>query len=151
MKTRFLKTDWLIPLAGIAVVAGSVVAGSAYMELERKTAAEEAFTATLDHLYQDHQLSVALKAIYEGEEKEAAQRLDLLLCDSILRIDSELASADTRTRAFVVDAFRRIALVRPKTATGAAASSAQECTDDQIVAERILSKALVVAHTAQAN
>ena len=149
MKTISLKTNWFVPLVGIAVVAGSVLAGSTYLELERMIAAEEAFTATLDRLYHDQQVSVALKSIHDGEVDVAAQRLDLLLCAHILKTDAELASADARTRTFVEDAFRRIALVRPKRANGAAASSAQECSDDQTAAERILSKALVIAHTAQ--
>jgi hypothetical protein len=151
MKTRYLKMNWLIPLLGIAVVVGSVVAATTYLDLERKADAEEAFTATLDRLYQDHQLSAALKAIHEGEVKKAARLLDFLLCDGILRIDSELVSADARTRAFVEDAFRRIATVRPKTVSRSAAGSTQERSDDQAAAERILSKVLAVAHTAQAK
>jgi hypothetical protein len=151
MKTRSLKTDWFIPLVGIAVVAGSVVAGSTYLDLERMTAAEEAFTVTLDRLYHDQQIAAALKTIRDGEANVAAQRLDLLLCEHILRTDSELRSADARTRTFVENAFRRIAMIRPKTANGAAASSAQECSDDQTAAENILSKALGIAHTAQAQ
>ncbi len=151
MKTRYLKTDWLIPLVGIAVVAGSLVAGSTYLDLERQIHADEAFTATVDRLYQDQMLSAALKTIHDGEVNVAARRLDLLLCEHILRTDAELGSADARTRAFVGDAFRRIALVRPKTANGAAAGSAQECNDDQIAAEKVLSGAPVVTRTAQAK
>jgi hypothetical protein len=149
MKTRYLKMNWLIPVLGIAVVAGSIVAGTTYLNLERKTQAAEALTATLDRLYQDQMLSAALKTLHAGEAAVAAQRLDLLLCDDILRTNSELASADARTRTFVEDAFRRIALLRPKIAHGAAAGSAQDCTGDQAAAQRILELALAGDHSTQ--
>ena len=55
MKTRYLKIDWLIPVLGIAVVAGSLVAATTYLDLERQAQAEESFTATLDRLYEDQQ------------------------------------------------------------------------------------------------
>ena len=112
MKTRYLKIDWLIPVLGIAVVAGSLVAATTYLDLERKAQAEESFTATLDRLYEDQQLSTALKTLHDGAVDAGVQRLDLLLCGHILRTDSELASAGARTRTFVEDAFRRIAQVQ---------------------------------------
>ena len=149
MKTRYIKIDWLIPVLGIAVVAGSLLAGTTYLNLERKIHADEAFTATLDRLYQDQQLSAALKTIHDGEVGVAAQRLDLLLCGHILRTNSELASADPRTRTFVEDAFRRMARVRPKSPNGAATGSAQECSDDQTAAQRILDLALASDHSTQ--
>ena len=149
MKTRYLKIDWLIPVLGIAVVAGSLVAGTTYLNLERKIHANEALTATLDRLYQDHQLSVALKTIHNGEVAAATQRLDLLLCGHILTTNSELASADPRTRTIVEDAFRRIARIRPKSAHTTAAGSTQECNEDQAVAERILELALASDHSTQ--
>ena len=75
MKTRYIKMDWLIPVLGIAVVAGSLLAGTTYLNLERKIHADEAFTATLDRLYQDHQLSVALKttALLDGARLAAIE------------------------------------------------------------------------------
>src|ERR1035437_10752963 len=131
MKTRYLKIDWLIPVLGIAVVAGSLVAGTTYLNLERKIHANEALTATLDRLYQDHQLSVALKTIHNGEVAAATQRLDLLLCGHILATNSELTSADPRTRTIVEDAFRRMARIRPKSAHGMAVGSPEACRDAQ--------------------
>ena len=136
-------------MLGIAVVAGSVLAATTYLDLQRKTQAAEAFTATVDRLYQDHQLSAALKVIHEGQVEAAAQRLDLLVCGNILRTDSELASADARTRVFVQEAFRRLALVRPMGAKGAAPGSTQECNDDRAAAERILTIALASPHNTQ--
>ena len=142
MKTRDLRVNWLIPLLGIAMVAIGVVAGTAYLKIERRADAEEAFTATLDRLYQDNELSMALKTLHEGDAAAAARRLDLLLCEHIVRTDSELPSADARTRAFVENAFQRMALVRPRVAEAKPADPANDHSDDQIVAERILSRAL---------
>ena len=151
MKTKQLKMNWLIPVLGIAAVAGSLVAVTTYRNLERETQADEALTATLDRLHQDLEISSMLKTIHDGKVEGAAERLDLLLCGNILRTDAELVSADARTRAFVEDAFCRIALLRPKTANGPAGGSAREGNDDRIAAERILSKALTVVHTTQAK
>jgi outer membrane murein-binding lipoprotein Lpp len=142
MKTTYLKMNWLILLLGIAVVAGSLVAGAAYRDLERKIQTAEAYSATLDRLYQDHQLSAALKTIHEGAADAAAQRLDLLLCDNILLTNEELLTADPGARAYVEDSFRRIAMLRPKTPASGAAGSTQVCNNDQESAQRILELAL---------
>src|ERR1035438_2615996 len=149
MKTRYLKIDWLIPVLGIAVVVGSLVAGTAYLNLERKIHANEALTATLDRLYQDHQLSVALKTIHNGAVAAGTQRLDLLLCGHILTTNSELGSADPRTRTIVEDAFRKIARIRPKSAHTTAAASTQECSEEQAAAERILELASASDYSTQ--
>lgn len=149
MKTRYLKMDWLIPVLGIAVVAAGLMAGTNYLNLERKIQANEALMATLDRVYQDQQLSLALKTLHDGEADVAAQRLDQLLCGHILTTNSELASADARTRTVVEDAFRRIARIRPKTADGAAAGSAHESNGGLAAAQRILEQALAGDHTAR--
>jgi|ERR1035437_753104 hypothetical protein len=149
MKTKYLMIDWLIPVLGIAVVAGSLVAATTYLGLEKKMHADEAFAATLNRLYQDQQLSVALKTLHDGAVDAAAQRLDLLLCGHIIRTHEESASADERTRQYVEDTFRRIALLRPKNAQATAAGLARECSDDQAAAEKILAIALASAHDPQ--
>jgi len=152
MNTRYLKIDWLIPFVGIVVIAGSLVAARSYFDFERKADAAEAFAATLDRLFHDQQLSMVLEKIHQGEVAAAAQRLDLLLCGDVIRADLELASADAGTRAAVEDAFRRIAMIRPKTAAGGTTGSAREPSDGQIEAQRILTLALgAAAHTAQAK
>jgi hypothetical protein len=152
MKTRDLKIDWLIPFVGIAVVAGTVVAATSYLDCERKADAAEAFAVTLDRLFHDQQLSMVLEQIHRGEVIAAARRLDLLLCGDILRADSELTSADALTRAAVEDVFRRIALIRPSASAGGNTGSAQEPSDDQVEAQRILTLALGAAtHAAQAK
>ena len=151
MKTNCMKTDWFVPLVGLAAIAAAVATGKAYLDFERETRAGEALTVTLDRLYQDHQLSMALKTIHDGDAVAAARRLDLLLCEHIVRLDSELASADARTRTYVEDALQRMALVRPRVVQAQSAASATDCSDDQIAAERILGRVLVAHHTALAN
>ena len=149
MKKGNLKTDWLAPLVGITVVGGSLMAATTYVNLEQKTSDAKALTVTLDHLYQDQRLSAALRSLRGGQVETAAQRVDQLLCEDILRRNAELGSADAPTRAYVNDMFRRIALLRPKVSAGASGGAAQECTEDQIAAERILAHALGKEHIAQ--
>ena len=146
MKTKCFKVDWLIPVLGIAVVAGCLVAATTCRELERRARAEEAFIPALDRLSYDHTLSLVLKTLHEGEVDKAAQRLDLLLCWDILRADAELASADPRTRAWAQEFFGRIARARPKNAERPAAGSAWEHNEAQAGAQRILELALAGAH-----
>ena len=147
MKTKYLIMNSFVLVLGIAVVAAGLVAGTRYLNLEQRIHADEALIATLDRLCQDHHISVALKTIHDGEADKAAQYLDLLLCGHILRTEAELASADTRTRMIVEDAFRRIARVRPKAADGAAAGSGQECNEGRAGAQRILDLALAGDHS----
>ena len=125
MKTNYLKMNWLIPALGIAVIAGTYLVATTYLDFERHTETEQALAATVDRLYESQQISSALKAIHEGEMNGAAQRLETLLCDNVIRLDSELASSDARTRALVGMAYQRIAAVRPKTGSAPLASSAQ--------------------------
>jgi hypothetical protein len=150
MKLINLKINWLFPFVGIAAVAGIVVAATAYLDFERKGDAAEAFAATLDRIFHEQQLSIALEQIQQGEVAAAAQRLDLLLCRDVIRDDLDLATADALTRAAVEDAFRRIALIRPRIAAGRGSGVAEEPLESQIEAERILTLALgAAAHTAQ--
>ncbi len=151
MKTKSLNMDWLVPFVGIAVVVGGVVAGKAYLDWGKRNQAAEARTVMLDRIYQGHQLSMALRAIHNGELNGATQRLDLLLCQGVLQTDAELVSADTGTKAYVEDSLRRLALVRPMIAQGTPAGSRPQCTDDQLAAERILTKLLASTQTAQAR
>lgn len=149
MKTRYLKADWLVPLVGVAVVAGGLMAATTYFDLERQVQAHAALTQTLERLYQDQKLNAALKSIHDGDVQGAAQRLDTLLCANILRLNNELDSADARTRSYVKDAFRRIALARPRIAGSEAAVLDQESGNDRRAAETILSRALGSTHAAQ--
>ncbi len=151
MKTRYIKMDWLIPVLGIAVVAGSLVAGSTYLNLERKTHADEVFMVTLDRLYQAQKLSAVLKTFHDGDAAAAVKRLDLLLCANIIRTDSEMACADARTQDYVQFAFRRIALLRPRTGQATETATAEERYNDETAAQRILDQTLASQHIAQAK
>ncbi len=151
MKTKCLKIDWLAPLVGVVLVAGVLVAATTYVDLERQSSANLALASTLDRLYQDQALSAALKEIHDGKTNAAAQRLDVLLCDHIVRINSEAASADAPTRTYVEDSFRRIARVRPMTGAGAVGPAAADRSEAQAEAEQILAMVLAGNHLVQAQ
>lgn len=151
MKTIIVKKSWVIPLLGIVLVAGTVLASRCYCNLEQKTHDAEALSTTLGHLYEDQQLSMALKSMRNGDVAEASRRIDQLLCNNILLTDAELASADVRTQAFAEEAFRRIALTRPKATSEGASSPGQGYFDSQTAAEKILSRVLSSGQTAQAR
>ena len=142
MNTRYLKLDWLVPSLGIALVAGGIIGTAAYLNVERKIHAGENLAATLDTLAQDQRLSAALRTIHDGDVSAATQRLDLVLCDSILLLNSQLASVDSETRAYVIDSFRKIGSVRPKIAEAPANGSPCQTSEDQIAAQRILAVAM---------
>ncbi len=146
MTTKYLKIDWLIPLLGVAVIAAGMVAATTYVNLERKIQADQAFMATLDRMLQDQQISSVLRTMHDGQADQALQRLDLILCADILRTNSELASADARTRQCIEDAFRRLAHTRPKIQEGATAASTGGSFEDQMAAQRILELALAGGH-----
>jgi len=55
----------------MAVVAGALVAARTYLDLERQTHSGEVLTATLDRLYQDHQLSMALMTITRKDSRRS--------------------------------------------------------------------------------
>jgi hypothetical protein len=151
MKLQDLKVNWLFPFVGIALVAGTVITATAYFDFERKADAAQAFAATLERLFQDQQLSMALEQLQQGDIAAAAKRLDLMLCGDIVRADLELATADALEQQAVQDTFRRIALIRPRTGPGGTPDPAQEPEDSRAEAERILTLALgAAAHTAQA-
>jgi hypothetical protein len=140
MKNTSIKMKWLIPTLGIAMVAGSLVGAATYIELGREAHSGEAYNVALGHLRLDEGLCCALRSMHEGDVNSAARQLDLLLCDDILAVNSELTSPRAAERAFVMNVFARFALVRPKNAA-LLAGTGQELRDDQIEAERILEHA----------
>jgi hypothetical protein len=149
MKTKYCEINWLIPVLGVAMVAGCVMAAAYYVDTERKIHSAESLAPTLDNIYLDQLLSGVLKDIHDGDVNGAAQRLDLLLCGNILRLNAELDSADDRTRAYVEDAFRRIGRVRPQIPVPVSSASAPELANDQAAAQRILALAMSVDHAAK--
>jgi outer membrane murein-binding lipoprotein Lpp len=148
MKIGYLKADWLAPLVGLAVVGGSLLVATAYAKMEQRRSAAEALNLTLDQIHRDQQLSTALKSIHEGQGEAATQRLDLLLCGDVLRLNAQLESCGPRTRDFISDAFRRIALLRPKLGAGASGGA---IPGEQAMAEKILGETLGGRHIAQSQ
>jgi hypothetical protein len=142
MKTRYFRLNWLIPILGIGVVVGGMVAETTYVRLERDNQSAQSLANTLEHLYQDQTISLALRRIHDGEVAAAAQRLDALLCDDVLQLSAGLGSADAQTRAYVGDGFRRIGRVRPKTPEVSASGTVPPTTMDQAEAQRVLALAM---------
>jgi len=148
MKTKGIKLERLIPCLGIALVACGLMGAATYLNLHRKNQAAEASMATIRRLFQEQQLSVALKRIHDGDVAEAAKGLDLLLCGDILLTNAELPTADPETRTLVQNTFRRIAQARPKT-EGTAADPIHKHVNDQLAAERVLTLALAAPNIAE--
>jgi ACT domain-containing protein len=140
MKTRYIRMNRLIPLLGIVLVAAGVVGVATYLDIEHKIHAGEALTATLNRLYHDQMASAVLRRIQDGDVAGAAQRLDLLLCNDILELNSTIASVDDRQRAYTQNVFVRMARTRPSNAV-ITASATREVFDAQIEAEKILALA----------
>ena len=140
MKTIYFKVRWLLPVLGIALVGGGLAGATAYVSLQRRLQSAEALGVTLERLRLQQQLSLVLKSLHNGELNAAAQRLDVMLCDSVLLVNSELASADDSRRACVQDAFARVARLRPRN-SDALAGATRELYNEQIEAERILADA----------
>ena len=134
--------DWLVVALAAGFVSAILIGVGAYLHLERKIHTTAVLTATVDQLYRDRTLSLALRKIHEGDVATASKQLDILLCDDILLLNSELESADEHTRALVGDTFRRIGRVRPKTQAQGATAANSVPTTDQIEAEQILSLAM---------
>jgi hypothetical protein len=140
MKNNLIKIKWLIPILGIASLAGSLVGAATYIELQREAHSGEAHHAALGHLWLDQGLCCVLRSMHQGDVNSAAQQLDRLLCGDIIGINSELGSAGAADRAFVTNAFAHFVLVRPKSAA-LLAGTGQELSDDQLEAARILEHA----------
>jgi hypothetical protein len=80
------------------------------------------------------------RSLREGDLNAAAQRLDGLLCDDILPLNSELPYAEGADRAFIKSAFAVISRVRP-TCAALLAETRQQPNGDHVEAERILAGA----------
>jgi hypothetical protein len=114
MKTKHIKMGWLTPVLGIALVTGGVMAATTYVGLERKIVSGQVYAAILERLYHDQQLSAVLRTIHDGEADAAARRLDLILCDDILAVNSLVASAGNAERDYAQTMFAQIARQRPE-------------------------------------
>jgi hypothetical protein len=149
MKTPWFGKSWVIPLLGIAVAVGVWMARTHYLRLEQQARSAEVLQGMMDRLYHDQHLGVALKRLHEGDVDVAVQRLDVLLCDDILRLNSELEGADENAKRCVGEVFRRIARVRPVTSEPANSGTASGWAYTQTAAQRILSLAMANEPRAQ--
>jgi hypothetical protein len=140
MKDKNINIKWLMPSLGIALVAGGLIGAETYVELTRKAHSKETFYAMLQRLNLDAGICAGLRALQEGDVNSAAQRLDRLLCDDILTLNSELTSLEGADRTFMKNAFARCALVRP-TCAALQARTSQQPNDDEAKAERLLAEA----------
>jgi hypothetical protein len=140
MKTNRITIHRLLLLLVIVLGAGSVLVTVKYLSLERRTHADQEVEATLERLWQNQQLCSVLRTSQEGDVSAAAMNLDLRVCGDILAVNSQLASADERTRMFIKWSLANLALVRVKNAQ-ASAGAKQAIHPQQIEAERILAKA----------
>ena len=142
MNTNQLKTDRWVLLVGVALVAAGLAAAASYRNLEQKARSEETLTPLYRSLHQDLELCAVLRAMHEGDVSGAARRLDLMLCEHIVALNSQLAAGagDAGDRAFVQNAFARCSLMRPRS-TELLTDATQPLRSDQVEAEKILAEA----------
>ena len=142
MKTMLAKTDWIMAGLGIVVVAGALMLTRSYAKLEGWAGDLENQDHVVTGLYRDHELTMALKQIRQGDVKDATRRLEALVCNDVLRLNEELNSVDAGTRLFIENGFRRMAMARSPV-------EGQVVTETQAAADRILSGFLKAPQTAQ--
>ena len=142
MKTMLAKTDWIMAGLGIVVVAGALMLTRNYAKLEGWAGDLENQDRVVTGLYRDHELTMALKQIRQGDVKDATRRLEALVCNDVLRLNEELNSVDAGTRLFIENGFRRMAMARSPV-------EGQVVTETQAAADRILSGFLKAPQTAQ--
>jgi hypothetical protein len=145
MKTTCVKMRRLATALVVVVIGGGLVAAATYYEVERKIRAQEAFTKTVQALCQEQKLNMALQSVRGGDVERAAWLLDSLLCGSICRLNSDLASADAETQTFVAETRQRMALGLRGMAGGEAAGSGKQRREDPAAADRTLRGALSAA------
>jgi hypothetical protein len=141
MKTNGMKLNWLIPIMGIALVAGGLLAAATYLKLEHEDHAAQESIARMQRLQRDLQLCAVLRTIRDGDMNSAARDLDLWLCSDIVALNSQLASVDAGDRSLIRNAFARFALIRPASAE-LLTEEGHELRSDQVEAETILARAL---------
>src|SRR5512140_612515 len=105
MKTSYIRMKRLIPLVGVVLAVAGISAAATYINIERDISADQALTAQFHRLYYDHTVSTVLRKMQEGDALGAKRRLDLMLCDDILEINANLASADDRQKSYTQHMF----------------------------------------------
>jgi hypothetical protein len=139
MKSIHIRINALIPALGIALVIGGLLVAMIYQKLEEHSKVAEASITRAVYLYHDLQLCAALRTMREGDATAAEQRLDRVLCNDIVALNSQLPSADAEEQAYVKNAFARFALIRPRSAE-LLANNPTDVHADQVEAEKILER-----------
>ena len=98
MKTKVYRVGWLFPVLGIALSGGSYYVTKSYFGYEQEIRSAEYFMAVCDRLIDDCQLTRMLMQAQNDGCAGTARSLDESLSTSMESINSEVASADTRTR-----------------------------------------------------
>jgi hypothetical protein len=143
MKTKWLSRSWVVPLLGIAAVVGTIAVQTRCVRLERQARSADALQAMIDHLFADQNLSAALKKIHDGDTAGAAQQLEVMLGDDIVRLNAQMEEADERTKVWVAQAFERMAHAHPIAGEVAAGERKPGWMDTQAAAQHILALAEV--------
>jgi hypothetical protein len=143
MKTNWLNRKWLIPLLGIAVAVSAIAVQTRCARLERQARSADALQAMVDRLFDDQNLSAALRKIHDGDTAAAAQQLEIMLCNDIVRLNSQMEEADEHTKVWVAQAFERMAHAHPIDTEMAAGQGKPGWMDTQAAAQHILALAQV--------
>jgi hypothetical protein len=142
MNLKGFKMKWLVASLTIAVISGGYPVARGHLKTQSRIHSEETLCAILDRLAQDQKLNTILKLIQAGGVEEAAQRLNFLLCENIVSVNSQLASTDNRARSFAQSAFCRMAQYRPKPSPVTGVASVRERSCEEIEAQKILALAV---------
>jgi hypothetical protein len=144
MKTNIYRIDWLIPVLGIALVGGGYFLTKSYLGLKEGMRSGEQCSATVDRLVEDLRLNQILMQAENGGCAETARSLDELLSANIADENSQLASADSDTRAMVAFCFKHIARQRSQNSPVGADLPAGR-SDREAAAPKILTQTLASA------
>ena len=144
MKTRTLRIDWLIPVLGIALVGGGYLPMKSYLGFKEQIGSEEQFSATMDCLWEDCDLSQMLIQAQASGCATTARSLDELLSAKVATDSARLASADRDTRGLVED-FPRFIDRRRSESTRMAGDVPAGRSEREIAGQRVLTQTLASA------
>jgi hypothetical protein len=141
MKANLLRTNWLIPVLGIALVGGGYPLAKSYLRFSEEIRAESQSGAIVDCLLEDYNLSRVLMQLQSGDCAAPARSLDELLSANIMTINSQLASVDPQTRAVAEACFDHMGRQRAQSLP-LAAGLVKDGSSSEIAARGNLAQAL---------
>jgi hypothetical protein len=148
MKTNIYRIDWLIPVLGIALVGGAYCLTKSYLGLQEGIRSGQQYSATVDRLIEDCHLNRIVMQADDSGCAVTARSLDELLSANIATDNSQLASADTDTRAIVEVCFKYIARQRSQNSPVGADLPAGR-SDREAAVQQILTQTLASARPDQ--